>query len=392
MSEIIFLGSIFCSLLTAYLLFFKLADYQQQSGKILALIMIFFAWSAINYLLIYSGWLAEVPFLLKSGAPVNFLIPPFSYFYIRSVLKDQVKISYTDLFHFIPFILVSINYYPVYSLPLNEKLILIQEIISNFSIVYLKAQGFFSDLIISILRMLHALVYLIIQFKMIQSFDKDRLLTNYKAHTKRVFKWLNTFNWLYFAGFLGNIILFVIVFMDPSLANSSQIIMIPAHILALSFLGISSYLLINPEVLFGLPYNFSPINQGQEKKEIIIELPKRDYTKDIEILNRYFEDNMPYLDNSLNINKVALKIGIHSRELSFIINQHFNQRFTDYVNAHRIKYINNKILTGYLNDFTVESLFKEAGFSSKSTFNGAFKKFNHCTPTEFISRAMLGNY
>ena len=42
-------------------------------------------------------------------------------------------------------------------------------------------------------------------------------------------------------------------------------------------------------------------------------------------------------------------------------------------------------ITGYLNKFTVESLSKEAGFSSKSTFNVAFKKVNLCTPSEYIA-------
>lgn len=391
MSEIIFLGSIFCALLTAYILLFKVPEYQQHSGRLMAFTMLTFGWSAMNYLMITSEWLLQMPFLLKSGAPVNFITPPLIYFYIRSVLKDQKKLSKTDLLHFLPFFAVVLNYLPIYILPLSEKSLLIQEIISDFPVIYLKAQGYLSELVINISKMLQAFVYLFLQFKMLRAYNKEGLSSDYKIHTRKVFKWLHTFHWFYVTGFLGNFVLFTIVYLDPSLANSKQILMVPAYILSVSFLGISSYLLIHPEVLFGLPYVAPNQEEIKDKKEIDTEISKRDYTKEIEILKQYFDEKMPYLDNSLNINKVSVDTGIHSRDLSFIINQHFNHRFTDFVNAYRIRYINTKINNGYLNDFTIESLYKESGFSSKSTFHSAFKKINHCTPSEFIAKMSLEN-
>jgi hypothetical protein len=47
-----------------------------------------------------------VPYLYKSAAPINFLIPPFAYIYIRSVLRDEQKFKVTDYIHFIPAVLV----------------------------------------------------------------------------------------------------------------------------------------------------------------------------------------------------------------------------------------------------------------------------------------------
>jgi hypothetical protein len=79
MSEVIFLGSIFCSFITAYILFFRLPDYQHFSGRVLGFSMLFFSLGAVIYLLIYTGWIIKVPYLFKSAAPVNFLIPPFAY-------------------------------------------------------------------------------------------------------------------------------------------------------------------------------------------------------------------------------------------------------------------------------------------------------------------------
>jgi AraC-like DNA-binding protein len=387
MSEVIFLGSIFCSIITAYLLFFRLPDYQQFSGRILGFSMLFFSLGACIYLLIHSGWILQVPFMFKTAAPVNFLIPPFAYIYIRSVLKDEQKFTAKDYLHFILAFFVFVNYIPVYFMPALQKQELLQNILKDFSLSYLTGNGYIGEKYLFFARMAQSIVYLFFQWKLVVGYKKELLLDKYEGHTNEVMKWLKTFNWLFSSSMLGYIILFIIVSSDPSLAKSEQIMLIPGYILSFSFLGLSTYLLVHPQVLFGLPYAKSDSRSVHDLhiiKNDTVAVPK-EYDEEIFQLKKYFEEQHPYLNNDLNINEVAVALDIPAREVSFIINQHFNQRFTDFVNMYRIKYVNQKIKTGYLNKFTVESLSKEAGFSSKSTFNVAFKKVNLCTPSEYIA-------
>lgn len=388
MSEVIFLGSIFCSIITAYILFFRLPDYQQFSGRVLGFSMLFFSLGAVIYLLIYTGWILKVPYLFKSAAPINFLIPPLAFIYIRAVLKDEQKFKPSDYFHFIPAVLVFLNYIPVYFMPALEKQALVQSIVDDFSHAYLSGNGYVSEKYLFICRMTQSILYLFFQWKLVLSYKKELLLDKYTGHTNEVLKWLKTFNILFSTSIFGYILLFIIVAADPKLANSEQVLMIPGYVLSFSFLGLSTYLLIHPQVLFGLPYfKSSAANSSHDlhiaKRDPIV-APK-DYDEEIYALKKYFDEVKPYLSNALNINEVAVELDIPARELSFIINQHFNQRFTDFVNMYRIKYVNQKIKGGYLNKFTIESLSKEAGFSSKSTFNAAFKKVNQCTPSEYIA-------
>lgn len=387
MSEVIFLGSIFCSFITAYLLFFRLPDYQQFSGRILGFSMLFYSLGASIYLLIQSGWILQIPFIFKTAAPVNFLIPPFAFIYIRSVLKDEQKFKAKDYLHFIPAFFVFVNYIPVYFMPALQKQELLQNIMKDFSLSYLTGNGYIAEKYLFFARMLQSIIYLFFQWKLVVGYKKELLLDKYAAHTNEVVNWLKTFNWLFSSSIFGYIILFIIISSDPSLASTEQIMSIPGYILSISFLGLSTYLLINPQVLFGLPYaKMDPISVHDLHiaKTDSVAVPK-DYDLEIYKLKKYFDEAQPYLNNDLNINEVAVGIGMPAREVSFIINQHFNQRFTDFVNMYRIKYVNQKIKTGYLNKFTVESLSKESGFSSKSTFNVAFKKVNQCTPSEYIA-------
>ena len=387
MSEVIFLGSIFCSIITAYLLFFRLADYQQFSGRILGFSMLFFSLGACIYLLIHSGWILQVPFMFKTAAPVNFLIPPFAYIYIRSVLKDEQKFTANDYLHFVPSFFVFVNFIPVYFMPALQKQELLQNIMKDFSLSYLTGNGYIAEKYLFFARMAQSIVYLFFQWKLVIQYKKELLLDKYEGHTNEVINWLKTFNWLFSSTILGYIILFIIISSDPSLAKSEQIMLIPGYILSFSFLGLSTYLLLHPQVLFGLPYVKSESTSVHDLhiiKTDTVSFPK-EYDEEIFQLKKYFEEQHPYLNNDLNINEVAVELDIPAREVSFIINQHFNQRFTDFVNMYRIKYVNQKIKTGYLNKFTIESLSKEAGFSSKSTFNVAFKKVNQCTPSEYIA-------
>jgi AraC-like DNA-binding protein len=387
MSEVIFLGSIFCSFITAYLLFFRLPDYQQFSGRILGFSMLFYSLGACIYLLIHAGWILQVPFMFKTAAPVNFLIPPFAYIYIRSVLKDEQKFKAKDYLHFVPAFFVFVNYIPVYFMPALQKQELLQNIMKDFSLSYLTGNGYIAEKYLFFARMVQSIVYLFFQWKLVVGYKKELLLDKYKGHTNEVINWLNTFNWLFSSSILGYIILFVIISSDPSLAKSEQIMLIPGYILSFSFLGLSSYLLVHPQVLFGLPYvkvESRSVHDLHIIKNDTLPVPK-EYDEEIYQLKKYFEEQHPYLNNDLNINEVAVALDIPAREVSFIINQHFNQRFTEFVNMYRIKYVNQKIKAGYLNKFTVESLSKEAGFSSKSTFNVAFKKVNQCTPSEYIA-------
>jgi len=109
-----------------------------------------------------------------------------------------------------------------------------------------------------------------------------------------------------------------------------------------------------------------------------------DYSKEIAQLKKYFNENQAFLIKGINISDVAVGTGIPSKKLSFIINQHYKQRFNDFVNQYRINYITNKINEGYLDHYTLKTLSSEAGFSSPNTFITAFKKIELCSPSDYI--------
>ena len=204
-----------------------------------------------------------------------------------------------------------------------------------------------------------------------------------------VIKWLTFFNWTGVVNLVGSILLILLMLVFNGSFIVASLNLIPGLIIALSFFTISSYLLVNPQVLFGLPFvKYTKVPSTISDDEVHkIHFITEDYTKEIEHIRSYFLEHKPYLKSSININQVSVELGIPARELSFILNNHFGLRFNDFVNNHRITYVTERLNPNYLKNYTIETLSLEAGFTSKSTFNAAFKKVHNCTPSEYLSNS-----
>jgi len=101
MGELFYLGSIFCAFLTIYILIFKENSIRSYADYILSAYFIFQIWCATIYLLIYSGWIINVPHVYKTAAPINFLLPPLSFLYVRTILFNEKKFSLKDIYDYI---------------------------------------------------------------------------------------------------------------------------------------------------------------------------------------------------------------------------------------------------------------------------------------------------
>ena len=106
MGDFIFIGSVFCALISAYLLLFKKNIAHLFSDKILAILFLCYSYCTLNFILISSGWLIYLPNLYRTSAPINYLIPPLAYMYVKSVLTNKNKWKLVDALHLIPFLLI----------------------------------------------------------------------------------------------------------------------------------------------------------------------------------------------------------------------------------------------------------------------------------------------
>jgi AraC-like DNA-binding protein len=388
MANLIFIGSIFLVFLIIYMLLFTKNAAKSYADYVLSFLLLLHCWSVILFLILYSEYILFFPHVFKTGLPLNFLIAPLSYLYVRAVLLNEKKFQKRDLIHLIPFIIVFFNYIPFYLLPVSEKVKVIQNSLNYWPDTFKYQAGFLPENFSILFRLILAIIYLVLQWNLILSYKKIHKESSIQIQIRNVLKWLKLFAITSTVIFFGIIGFMLTVFFLPSYYNDDLLMQIPSLLVSVGFFVMAAYLLTHPEVLSGLPFvKYKEVQSDViNDKSYMLPYINEDYKQEIERIVHFFETEKPFLNKELNINQVSVALKIPSRELSFIINNHFGQRFTDFLNKHRIEHITKKINKEYLSNFTIEAIASEAGFASKSTFNLAFKKYHQCTPTEYFSK------
>ncbi|MEO9966392.1 MAG: AraC family transcriptional regulator [Reichenbachiella sp.] len=139
---------------------------------------------------------------------------------------------------------------------------------------------------------------------------------------------------------------------------------------------IGYFSIIQPEV-FRMPLLAKKLSERDRlSKEEIKHLQER--------LNYYINEEELFLQKNLTLKSLSDAIGTSSNNLSWLLNQVYNTSFYDYINQKRIEEFQKKIKADKHLSHTLFGLAIEVGFSSKSTFNKAFKTVTNQTPKDYI--------
>ncbi|MEW7292071.1 helix-turn-helix domain-containing protein [Aquimarina sp. 2304DJ70-9] len=107
---------------------------------------------------------------------------------------------------------------------------------------------------------------------------------------------------------------------------------------------------------------------------------------DIQLFNQLsilIVNNKLYLESNISLSSLGKLIGLSSQRTSEIINQYANQNFNDFINQYRIEKAKKMLSDEDSKNYTISSIAFDAGFSSLSSFNSAFKKFEGTTPSSY---------
>lgn len=191
---------------------------------------------------------------------------------------------------------------------------------------------------------------------------------------------VKTINWLwllisiYFCHWLFDALAFFLPWFD---IISSDNIMVLSSIAIFLLLGFITLTVIRGNQGFGLltevinQRKYTGSNLSQEQKVVIKSK-----------LEHIFFEEKPFLNPELTISLLAKSIDIPPKQVSQVINETYQTNFFDYINNQRIEYAKSLIVKANKSDTqnTIQQIFYDSGFNSKSTFNRAFKKYTGITP------------
>jgi TolB-like protein/AraC-like DNA-binding protein len=100
-------------------------------------------------------------------------------------------------------------------------------------------------------------------------------------------------------------------------------------------------------------------------------------------LEQLMTNQQPYLDPNLTLRALAEQMSLPPNYLSQLLNEGFEQNFSEYINAYRVHTFKAKVAEPANQHLTILALAYDSGFNSKTVFNTFFKKMEGMTPRAY---------
>lgn len=94
-----------------------------------------------------------------------------------------------------------------------------------------------------------------------------------------------------------------------------------------------------------------------------------------------------YLESQINLERFAEHIGVKARDVSMILNSHYNSNFFEFINGFRVLEAKRLLLLPECQGDTILDIIYKSGFNSQSAFHRFFKRITGMTPSEYRKQA-----
>lgn len=348
------------------LLFTSFFLFQNKKGKrysnnFLAVVFLLLGISIITLGLSASGVFIEYPLLVSLDDSFILAYGPLLFLFTRSILIKDFKLRRKQLLHFIPFFILTLLIIVIVSILEIE--------LGSFNATYIT--------IFEILLLLHIAVYMIksrIEIKNVLSMAEE----NYSNIPTEHIAWLKLI-----------INSFIVILIATTIHAAIPIFKFEYGLLISLTLFITYLFYFVNKVILKMLNNATKnsgiimhVEQANKDKYKGSNLTTEQIKKYKSKISKYFDEHQPYIESNITLQHLAEIINISPKALSQVINAGFSCSFFDFINKYRIKHA-LKILDKEVANFTIQEVMYDSGFSSKSSFNTAFKKFTGLTPTDY---------
>ncbi|MEO5583101.1 MAG: AraC family transcriptional regulator [Saprospiraceae bacterium] len=359
---IIFLFAAVQGIIISLILFFN-GKASSRSQKIyLTILMLLFSLQIFEYVLWWTGYLVEWPHWMNSTGSFPFLFGPLLFFYFKSVFRSEGINRYKDWLHFIPSIVFIIAHLPQYALPGSIKISYIHGTLKN-------PGGFPWPWFNLIQLSLYAII----------CFYEYRHEAENTLEVKKWFRLILTLFSLYILAVMTYYALVKMPWFNPIWDYMISITCM-IFIYAIAIYGYFNNKVFNG---FDLMDNMS---RSKYQNSVL----KNDFGHQVlDKLNQLMNEEKLYVDDEINLDKLALRLEISRHQLSQVLNELAGMNFFEYINSRRIVEAKNLLTSTSKKELNIIEIAYKVGYSNKVTFNNTFKKYTGMTPSEYRSSSLI---
>lgn len=361
--------------------------------------------------MLFGNSISLVAVFITSIPSFYLLIGPLSYFYIRSIVKDNSKLSQLDYLHFFIFLLTFIGSLPFLFSTWAYKLKMAEAFYGgNFFSSTLHLNAIIPKKVNHLIRPFQTLIYTVLNWQLLSTQRKNQPLYSNKTQFKLIFNWLLYLNCLLT---IAAIVYLFGLYKMITIKSKNDFI---DHALYLMVLLIIIYSLINiciylfPKIMYGLPIerlnqisqntlnifddeNLLQVTNNNSSVEVAPPSTQVSHSPIFLFTNSYIDEMNLYLDKcvvdgiyldaNFKLDSLSTISNIPQHHWTYYFNHIKNQNFIDWKNCIRIEYAKKMIEDGFLENQTFLSLATLCGYNAKSTFIRAFKLHTEMNPSDF---------
>ena len=384
----------------------------RSANRYLAAFLFFAALYVLeNFYFFYGKSLYKIAFFTCVHA-FFYLIGPFAFFYVRSILRDNSILSKTDYLHFALFVLSFIGYIPYFFSSWDYKLVVAQNLFSeNWDIAPFHLNKLFPHKIDQLLNVLHTYFYSISLWYLLRHYKK---VANSAIFRVKQYKLIH--NWLLvFASIMSIITInFTVAMANVWIYDDKSIFLDRASgallFASLVYIGMNMVILFFPHIMYGLPIGLklnskdaqtvqsSESNLSTTKEPLVLmqedtlnpldkmepQLFTLQYRKTIEATLESCKARKLFLNTDFKLIQISNESGIPAHHLTYFFNDIIETSFSDWRNGLRIAHAKNLISEGKTDTYTLQAISLQCGFASQNTFIRAFKNSTGTTPSKYM--------
>ena len=347
--------------------------------KVYGLIYIIFAVVFLEFYIyaLTSKHIYHMLFMLRTPNIIRIFLPVALFLYVRGMLLPYNQLKGLHFLHFVFPTLLTIGVMPDLFLSAAEKTDILNHYYAQNKYFITRPMGWIPAGFVQPVSILVGIVYGIATLVLI-SLTKKRQGADYVFINRQSLVWLNMLSTAVTLYFVLQLYQYLNLFINNSFDPPSQLIKCVIGIM------LFTYFITTPNVQENMDGCILPKGKSFPSIQEIYPhlIPEFKVDQVAMNLDKQVKASKAYLSAEYDLSAMAKELEIPMSKLPKLIKKYYGMSFVEFLNRLRIHHFLEQ--RSFFDQFTLETYMYQSGFSNRSTFYVAFKKYVGVNPSFYL--------